>query len=65
MMSFKAELVSKVRVVDAGQSESAIEGYEGGCYHRISHQSASTSTKMIFGLFLPSTYENKGMIKRV
>ncbi len=51
------EVISKIRVVENGYSGSMEPGkLEVGCYHRISHQSASTSTKMIFGLFLPSAY---------
>ena len=32
------------------------KGANGGYYHRIKHSSTSTGTDMIFGLFLPSTY---------
>ena len=63
------EVISKVRVVEAGYSNSTATAtttaaaddneYENGCYHRITHLSSSTSTKMIFGLFLPSTYKNE------
>jgi len=56
------EIISKTRVVEEGynnsQPHSSAE-LETGCYHRVSHQSSSTSTKMIFGLFLPSTYKNE------
>jgi S-formylglutathione hydrolase len=58
-MSFTIE--SKTRAVVEGYSPSSFaSSLEPGCYHRISHQSSSTSTKMIFGLFLPSCYKNDG-----
>lgn len=58
-MSFTIE--SKTRAVEEGYSpSSSATSLEPGCYHRISHQSSSTSTKMIFGLFLPSCYKNDG-----
>lgn len=31
----------------------------GGLYHRIQHESSSTKTSMIFGIFLPSTHQNR------
>jgi len=31
----------------------------GGVYHRIKHESTSTETSMVFGLFLPSTHSTK------
>ena len=53
------ELISKTRVVIQGYVKGcAASSIETGCYHRISHQSQSTSTKMVFGLFLPSNYKN-------
>ena len=53
------EIVSKTRVVEKGYSAAyPANEVEKGCYHRISHQSKSTKTKMIFGLFLPSSYQN-------
>ena len=57
-MSF--EIVTKTRVVEGGfVSNDAPNDLENGCYMRISHQSISTGTKMIFGLFLPSCYKSK------
>jgi len=64
-MAHELEIVSKTRVVEEGysspssSSSSSSSEYETGCYHRISHSSSSTSTKMIFGLFLPSNYKNE------
>lgn len=53
------ELISKTRVVVQGYVKGcASTSFETGCYHRIAHQSTSTKTKMIFGLFLPSTFKN-------
>ena len=53
------EIISKTRVVEEGYSRVyPTNEYEKGCYHRISHQSTSTKTKMVFGLFLPSNYTN-------
>ena len=52
------EIISKTRVVEEGyDSSSTATQLEAGCYHRISHMSDSTKTKMIFGLFVPSTYQ--------
>mmetsp|Transcript_4792 Transcript_4792/g.9145 ORF Transcript_4792/g.9145 Transcript_4792/m.9145 type:complete len:310 (+) Transcript_4792:104-1033(+) len=51
------EVIFKTRVVDKGYTEGIPSNQlEKGCYHRISHMSTSTKTKMIFGLFLPSSY---------
>ena len=53
------EIISKTRVVEEGYTNLyPINEYENGCYHRVSHQSASTKTKMVFGIFLPSSYKN-------
>lgn len=53
----KVDVVSKTRVVvRAENSGPSANGLEGGCYHRVAHPSSSTGTKMIFGLFIPSTY---------
>lgn len=62
MATTNLEIISKTRVIEAGydsSSSSSSTEYENGCYHRVSHQSTSTSTKMIFGLFLPSTFKNE------
>ena len=53
------EVISKTRVILQGYVKGcAASSIETGCYHRISHQSQFTNTKMIFGLFLPSNYNN-------
>eukprot|EP00529_Nitzschia_sp_RCC80_P039497 CAMPEP_0113464148 /NCGR_PEP_ID=MMETSP0014_2-20120614/13045_1 /TAXON_ID=2857 /ORGANISM="Nitzschia sp." /LENGTH=42 /DNA_ID=CAMNT_0000356207 /DNA_START=66 /DNA_END=191 /DNA_ORIENTATION=+ /assembly_acc=CAM_ASM_000159 len=39
------EILSKTRVGGPG----------GGYYHRVKHESTSTKTPMIFGLFLPTS----------
>jgi S-formylglutathione hydrolase FrmB len=55
------EIISKTRVVEEGYAGlNPSNEYETGCYHRVSHQSTSTKTKMVFGLFLPSSYKNDG-----
>jgi predicted peptidase len=53
------QVISKTRVVPKKPNDESVFGekdLEGGCYHRISHLSSSTHTKMVFGLFLPSAY---------
>lgn len=58
-MASSLEIVSKTRVIEeANPLLSQSTDYEKGCYHRVSHESKSTKTKMIFGLFLPSSYQN-------
>jgi len=53
-------IVSKVRVIPstttASSSSSSKSLLEEGCYHRLSHMSSVTKTKMIFGLFVPTNY---------
>jgi len=54
------EIISKTRVIENGYSEGvSAKELEKGCYHRISHSSTATKSKMIFGLFLPSSYSTK------
>lgn len=54
------EVIFKTRVIDKGYEEGIPSNQlEKGCYHRISHMSKSTKTKMIFGLFLPSCYSTE------
>ena len=43
------EVVSKTKVVSSSKND-------GGYYYRLSHESSSTHTKMIFGLYLPSCH---------
>jgi len=56
-MSNAIELVSKVRTIEEGYRDDVSSSeFEPGVYHRISHSSSSTQTKMTFGLFLPSSW---------
>ena len=52
------ELLFKTRVVEKRFEVGSSPDFENGCYHRICHASESTKTKMTFGLFLPSSYQN-------
>lgn len=55
----KLEIISKVRVVPNGYDKhSSFGNFEKGCYHRVRHESIYNKSKMTFGIFIPSSYEN-------